>query len=124
MREPSSIAPLELRATPLEVAARWPVDRPLVMLHSGRVHRRWARWSILASLQATYRFHDGRSQLTGHTLCETVRGAFVDDPLVDLQTILTATRVDPQPLGSSGPPFRGGWIGYLSYDLLAHGGSS
>ena len=23
----------------------WPADQPMLMLHSGRVHHRWARWS-------------------------------------------------------------------------------
>ncbi|MHC4128406.1 MAG: anthranilate synthase component I family protein [Planctomycetota bacterium] len=90
---------LDWTCRPLDVAAAWPADRPLMLLHSGRGHRRWARWSILASPQATLRI--GRS------------GA---EPVEDLERLGAA-----EPPGRDEAelplPFRGGWIGYLSYDL-------
>lgn len=33
---------------PLEVAARWPAERSLAVLSSGRTDARWSRWSLLA----------------------------------------------------------------------------
>src|SRR5687767_15134462 len=59
----TDIIPVIDGRAPLEVAARWPADRPLIMLHSGRLHPRWSRWSILTTPAAVYRF-DGKSQLS------------------------------------------------------------
>ena len=50
--------PTELDWTlePLDVLARWPADRRVAMLHSGRFNDRWARYTILAQPQGDYRF--------------------------------------------------------------------
>ena len=103
---------------PLELAARWPADRPLIMLHSGRAHPRWARWSILTSPAAVYRF-DGRSHLESNRaeIPALERTNFTHDPLIDLNTALNATRIDGDLHEASSLPFRGGWIGCFSYDL-------
>lgn len=42
--------------SPIEALARWPVERGVVMLHSGRFHPRWGRWSILAEPGGLYQF--------------------------------------------------------------------
>ncbi|MHC4416578.1 MAG: anthranilate synthase component I family protein, partial [Planctomycetota bacterium] len=90
---------LEWTCRPPDVAAAWPADRPLMMLHSGRGHPRWARWSILASPKST-------SWLGGPG----------GDPVGDLDQLRAAGSPEA---GGGGPglPFLGGWIGYLSYDL-------
>jgi anthranilate/para-aminobenzoate synthase component I len=80
---------------PMDVAAAWPADRPLAMLHSGRLDGRFARWSILACPQAFRR------------------------PWPDpgcLSEVLAPPASAP-PAGGREVPFAGGWIGYLSYDL-------
>src|SRR2546422_1572707 len=61
MHTPLAIHELSWPCTPLDVAAVWPAPRPLFMLHSGRTHPRWARWSILTTPSVIYRF-DGRSR--------------------------------------------------------------
>ncbi|MCZ6836940.1 MAG: anthranilate synthase component I family protein [Planctomycetota bacterium] len=102
-------------ADPMQVALAWPIDRPLQMLHSGRVHPRWARFSILASPRVVFR-SDGLSTLNGaDDLLLNVD--LTHDPLVDLDRLLEATRLDPNAGMQHSIPFSGGWIGYLSYDL-------
>ena len=105
------ITKLSLGATPLEVAATWPIDRPLIMLHSGRPHKRWARWSVLAEPTGFYRF-DGRSHWIGRS--SPAPGVdFSHDPLRDLDALTTATSTQ----SDQRLPFVGGWIGCFGYDL-------
>ncbi len=104
--------PLDWQFGPLEALRRWPTDRALLLLHSGRFDRRWARWSILASPEGVYRFTAddprkpagaaaaGHSQWLGPS-CPVDR--FTHKPFVDLRQLIS----------SSG----GMWIGYLGYDL-------
>ncbi len=40
---------LDWTLDPLDALSRWPADRPVMMLHSGRTHARWSRWSVLAT---------------------------------------------------------------------------
>ena len=110
---------------PLGALQRWPPDRRALLLHSGRVHRRWARWSILAEPVGTYRFVQraadvpsvearaavapaqlgGESQWLGpDELCPVSR--FTHRPFTDLRRVLR------HEAGSDAL-----WIGYLSYDL-------
>jgi len=102
----------------MAVAAAWPADRPLLMLHSGRVHSRWARWSILASPAGTYRF-DGRSRWEGPDGSAAPLD-FAHEPMADLDRLLARTRLQTPSPELAGLPFTGGWIGYLSYDLGRH----
>jgi anthranilate/para-aminobenzoate synthase component I len=106
----------ELRdLSPLDVASRWPLNRRLMMLHSGREHERWARWSILAEPFTAWRF-DGHSHWVGPTPLEARDLHFADDPLVDLDAVLCATQLPPaSPM--SALPFAGGWIGFFGYEL-------
>lgn len=109
------IRTLSWSAGPLEVAAAWPADQPLLMLHSADPHERWGRWSILAAPGLMYRF-DGRSRLIGSPQGGLADVRFTDDPLRDLDVILAATRL-PASANPGDVPFCGGWIGAFSYDL-------
>jgi para-aminobenzoate synthetase component 1 len=70
-----------------------------MMLHSGRGHPRWARWSILAAPRSTHEISGSGGDLIG-----------------ELDRLGAQ---EPQTRDGSTPPipFLGGWIGYLSYDL-------
>lgn len=50
---------------PLEALRRWPADRPVVMLHSGRFDAQWSRVSILTEPVAALTHRDGRSAWIG-----------------------------------------------------------
>lgn len=112
VRESPNIIKLNWSATPLEALSAWPADRALVMLHSGRVHARWARWSLLTTPAVRYQF-DGQSRWIGQPPGRLQAVQFTHDPLADLDAIVRATRL---PLDSN-LPWSGGWIGYFSYDL-------
>lgn len=105
------------------VLRRWPLERRVLMLHSGRFNERWARYSIITQPAGVYRFaadagmvsvERGRrrrgaidtgawmSQWLGHGAKCPVE-EFSHNPFRDLRALLTATG--------------GLWIGYLSYDL-------
>ena len=109
---------------PLAALGRWPLDRRVCLLHSGRLHGRWARWSILAEPVGAYRFvgrdavestearpptapapRRGESQWVGPPdLCPS--GEFAHRPFRDLRRVVghAAAR-------------NALWIGYLSYDV-------
>ncbi|MCH8343668.1 MAG: anthranilate synthase component I family protein [Planctomycetes bacterium] len=118
MRVAPAVEPLSWKCTPLAVAAAWPADRPLVMLHSARPHPRWARWSVLSSPRATFRF-GRKTTWTGSPPAGFGLGQLelTHDPMVDLDTLMTATRLDREAPANPAVPFLGGWIGYFSYDL-------
>ena len=108
----------EFTASPTAMLARWPVDQPMVVLHSGRLHQRWARWTIIAVPQAWYRFSaERRSEWLGDPPIEIAGRDFTHDPLADLDMVLGATRIRALASPSRRLPFAGGWIGFLSYDL-------
>lgn len=109
---------LDWRFDPLEALRRWPTDRRLLMLHSGRHDRRWARWSVLAQPVGTYQFletpsvagHTGKSPPQGHSrwIGPTQHRPihqFTHKPFDDLRQLLNATADN------------GMWIGTLGYDL-------
>ncbi len=111
---------LDWRWGPLEVLGRWPRDRRVALLHSGRLDARWARWSVFAQPVGTYRFVSAGDQpgaagnasgaprgqsrwLAADRTCPVEQ--FTHKPFDDLRALLNATEG------------RGLWIGYLSYDL-------
>lgn len=88
---------------PLDALARWPADRRVAMLHSGRHHLRWSRWCILAEPTGSYRFSSGsdnRSQWSGDT-CPIQ--AFTHNPFDDLRACLKSDNAI--------------WLGHLGYDI-------
>ncbi|MCH7602962.1 MAG: hypothetical protein IIB54_09370 [Planctomycetes bacterium] len=115
MPDSRAIRTIGLEADPMQLARVWPDDWPLMMIHSGRSHPRWARWSILARPIAAWRF-DGRSKFSGAEIVD-VGDVEPDDPLDILDGILQATAQSNEPSPTARIPFTGGWIGYLSYDL-------
>ncbi|MDX1683128.1 MAG: hypothetical protein R3336_08410 [Phycisphaeraceae bacterium] len=106
---PSPTTALDWTLDPLTVVKRWPVDRPLLALHSGRLDPSWSRWSIFACPDGRLRCHGdpghGHSQYESETTEDAdIPGDLPEDPLDALATVTT---VDPDSL----------WLGTLSYDL-------
>jgi len=116
MRQGPDINLLNWSLDPSEVVDRWPVDRPLLMLHSAGRHRRWARFSIFACPEGWFSF-DGRSHLTGGARSASLALGFKDRPLEDLDALLAATRYERKKRPGVDIPFLGGWIGFFSYEL-------
>lgn len=96
---PSPAPPLafDLAQTPEQVIESWPREVPLAAFGLGAVSR-WSRWAVLALPARTVRCHEG--ELPDAILSEIfgARRALATD---------------------DGPPFRGGWIGWLGYELGA-----
>ena len=97
---------LEWELDPLDLLAGWPEERRAVLLHSGRFHPRWARFSLFAEPVGVYRFcagpRGGRSSWHGPAdQCPVA--TFAHRPFVDLRRLLSAT---PALL-----------VGHLGYDL-------
>ena len=109
---------LDWRFDPLEALRRWPANRRLLMLHSGRYNGRWARWSVMAQPVGTYQFSEtpsatdltgknppqGRSRWAGQAQHRPI-APFTHRPFEDLRQLLNTTAGN------------GLWIGYLGYDL-------
>ena len=97
--------------------------RPRFVLHSGRLHKRWARWTILAEPVAMLSHEAGRTQwrVLRDGPWVAAMPSLAHDALVDLERLAPAGPIGRDAIDSRGdgscPPFAGGWIGYLSYDL-------
>jgi len=95
---------LPWQMTPVEAVRRWPADQRVLLLHSGRPHPRWSRWSVLAAAEGAYRFDAaGRSGWVGGPPPGALP-ALRHRPFADLRSVLAAC---PDAL----------WIGHLSYEL-------
>lgn len=93
--------PIQLDGTPLQLLARLSPTTRVLMLHSGRVHRTWARYTLLGFPTLTYQFDQaGQSQL--HGAAESFKGT--GDPFDDLRQV--CQQYD-----------KGIWIGHMSYDV-------
>jgi para-aminobenzoate synthetase component I len=94
---------------PLEALRRWPVDRRVLMPHSGRPDPKWSRYTLLAGADGAYRFRineqgEGISEWVGEPGgCPGLGDNWTHRPLRDLQRVLA----DRASL----------WVGYLGYDL-------
>jgi len=93
----------------LAVARRWPTDRPLLMLISGRRHARWSRWTILAAAPTT---SDGwlRIEHDDPDPLGRLRAAGVGHRAVATANELTSSAEAAQ-IGWIG------WIGWISYEF-------
>ncbi|MEX0887058.1 MAG: anthranilate synthase component I family protein [Phycisphaeraceae bacterium] len=107
----------------LEALRRWPGDRRLLMLHSGRVHEPWARYSILAEADGAWRFEtrgEGRgvsAWLAGEARDRAqpspappagtgAAASWRHRPFADLRAVLEQ--------GGADAPL---WLGYFGYDI-------
>lgn len=108
----------------------WPEQYPLVMLHSGRYHSRQARWTIMASPVGYLQHKHNKSQWITKLDYSCPVKHLSHNPLHDLQKSYSMqyehiTEKNNQNNQYSttlknrrgGIGDRGGWIGYLSYDL-------
>lgn len=86
---------------PLEALRRWPANRPVVMLHSGRLHPQWARYSLIAEPVAALVHETQRSRWIGPVPINAPE--FGHDALADLDAVVAA---DPAI-----------YVGHLGYDL-------
>ncbi len=103
----------------MDVLRGAPADRALAVLHSGRLHERWARWSLVAQPVGALRHFAGRT--SWESLCGPCEASprFTGHPMDGLDFL--ERRLEACRDGAAAPcgeaPWRGGWIGYLSYDL-------
>lgn len=94
---------------PLEALRRWPADRGVLLLHSGRPDARWSRYTLLTRADGAYRFSEdksgvGRSEWVGSLeSCPVAADRWKHRPLRDLEQVMA----DRESL----------WVGYLGYDL-------
>ena len=88
---------------PLEALRRWPADRPVVMLHSGRYDAQWSRYSVLAEPVGALVHREGRSSWIGEPADQKMSAVFKHDPFADLDAVLAR---DPAL-----------YVGHLGYDL-------
>jgi len=120
MARDAAIRPLDWPASiaPLDVMRRWPADRALVALHSGRLHNRWSRWTILASPRGWLTSREGATGQHG----DIPRVPLMHDASRDVIAAIdaVASRRVKNLHGENAPPdapFAGGWIAALSYDM-------
>ncbi|MBC7833673.1 MAG: anthranilate synthase component I family protein [Phycisphaerales bacterium] len=104
---------------PTDVLAAWPAARPLVVLWSGDDGSAESRWTIMAQPREVLRCDRGPG---GAVRCRLIAGGvereLSADPLEALRACIesTASTAEKHAVGEA-PPFRGGWIGALSYEL-------
>lgn len=93
--------PLPYTFDPLEALRRWPADRPVVMLHSGRFEAQWSRYSVLAQPAGALVVRGGQSEWIGQA--PVAAPPLRHDPFADLDAAIAC---DPSL-----------YVGHLSYDL-------
>ncbi|MFN7020656.1 MAG: anthranilate synthase component I family protein [Phycisphaerales bacterium] len=123
--------PLDWHPDPSDIPRAWPADQPLALLWSAAGgDPRWSRWSIFARPSGSLRTTTNRGVPATDECLGTHWSGPVDrapdlsnpsDPLRSLADAIASTapaptvdRADPDP---DRPPFVGGWIGALSYEL-------
>ena len=100
---------LSWKFSPLEALGRWPIDRGVLLLHSGRADSSWSRYTILTTATGAYCYSSGQSGsgrgawLGDPQGCPGGSEAWTTSPLRDLERVFA----DRDAL----------WIGHLSYDL-------
>lgn len=109
MISPSRGRRVNIPFSPLEVLARWPQSEPVVMLHSGRRHERWGRWTVISRPEAWLRCAPHPEWLGPPG---EITAAL--DPAMSLLGALDAALSVTDSAAALNP---GGWMGYLAYDL-------
>ena len=118
----ASTRPIQCSIDPHQVLRRWPSDRPVVALWSGRLHARWARWTILAQPAGWLSGRADQVICTG-SLPEAIN-CLSESPTAALARAIGSIQL-PGQTGNTpchddhAPPFSGGWIGSLNYELGA-----
>ncbi|MBB6430867.1 anthranilate synthase component I family protein [Algisphaera agarilytica] len=79
--------PLPYSFNPLEALRRWPAQRPVVMLHSGRFDAQWSRYSLLAEPVGAMVHRDRQSAWIGEGPSQPA--PLKHDPFGDLDAALT-----------------------------------
>ena len=100
--------PLPGPADPAALLLNWPEDRPLLMLHSGRPHPRWARWTIIAEPARWLVIPDAEIDARPEAVLAELRAALAP---------LDEDHDHEAPHDDDALPFTGGWIGVLSHEL-------
>ncbi len=95
---------LDWHKTPAQALAHWPADRPVFMLHSGRLDPRWSRYSVLAEPQGAVRFDGPHIHHHGLDGLNPRASSITHHPIAGLRQTL---RADAD---------RSLWLGYLGYD--------
>lgn len=98
---------LDWRLDPTDALRCWRADERVAMLHSGRFHPQWSRWSVLAQPVATYRFlTDGREGRSEWRSPYAAQGSpeLSHKPFHDLRAAIDSRD-------------GGIWIGCVSYDI-------
>lgn len=100
--------PLPWQLDPIQALRRFPIQRPVCLLHSGRMNLPWSRYSILASPTGAYRFcmrddQRGESEWIGLPPGSTALPTWTGHPVKDLKATITNDKAL--------------YIGYLSYDV-------
>ena len=96
---------LDWHCDPLDVLARWPIDRRVFMLHSARPDANWSRYTVIAEPVEAVRYKDGRTQFSDPQSDLAERVQLTHQPFADLRELLNAD--DSRSL----------WLGTLGYDL-------
>ncbi|WP_043263910.1 anthranilate synthase component I [Streptomyces sp. CT34] len=117
--------------TPVGLYRKLAAERPgTFLLESAENGRTWSRYSFIGVRSAaTLTARDGRAQWLGAPPVGVPTGG---DPLVALRATVEALHTPPTPRGVGGaptrdlvegaglPPFTGGMVGYLGYDIVRH----
>lgn len=90
---------------PVAMLRRWPIDRPVTLLHSGRFDPRWARWSVLAEPSEAVRCEWGEADRPRCRRLDAEGG--VSEAGDDPWALIDAMEADGE----------AAWVGYLAYDL-------
>ncbi|MBX2852655.1 MAG: anthranilate synthase component I family protein [Phycisphaeraceae bacterium] len=96
---------LDWHCDPLDLLARWPIDRPVFMLHSARPDANWSRHTVIAEPGQAVRHQNGRTRFSDQHSDAAKQISPTHHPFSDLRQLLEADEG------------RSLWLGTLGYDL-------
>ena len=94
-----------------DVLLRWPADEPLAALVSGGANNAQNTWSIFARPRKTVTI---AGDVAPHEALQQLNDALATTPRV-----LDSNSCDPHGMHDGAPPFAGGWVVALGYELGA-----